>query len=270
MLSTIVCTLAVCYLAIAALMWFFQEKLVYMPFRKLDGTPANYGLRFEDVVLETEDGVKLHGWFVPAPDEKSVVLFCHGNAGNVSHRLDTLRLLHGLGLSTFIFDYRGYGRSEGKPSEEGTYRDVDAAWQYLTRERGIPAGRIIVFGRSLGGPIAAWAARKHAPRGLILESTFTSTVDLGKRLYPFLPIGLLARIRYPTAAYVRDVQCPVLVAHSHSDEMIPHDLGRRVFEAAPEPKSFLEFRGSHNEGFLDSGADYSEGLKTFIEGLPER
>jgi len=266
MLSIVVSTVAVCYLAIVALMWVFQEKMIYIPTRELSGNPASYGMQFEDVSFTATDGVKLHGWFVPAPEEKGVALFCHGNAGNVSNRVETLRVLYNLGVSTFVFDYRGYGRSEGSPTEQGTYRDVEAAWLYLTNVRKTPPGRITVFGRSLGGAIAAWIAKEHTPRALILESTFTSVPDMGRRLYPFLPVGLVARIIYPTETYVRDVRCPVLVAHSPDDEIVPYALGRGVFEAANEPKSFLDLQGSHNDGFLDSGTRYTEGLAKFIFG----
>ncbi len=266
MLSVVVSTVAVCYLAIVALMWAFQERLVYIPSKTVSWTPSNYGLPFEDVTLTTRDGVELHGWFVPAKEPKGVVLFCHGNAGNVSHRIDTLQILNQLGLSTFIFDYRGYGKSEGKPGEQGTYYDADAAWKYLTRTRKIAASRIVVFGRSLGGAIAAWVAKEHSPRALVLESTFNSVPDMGRHLYPFLPVGLVARIEYPTGKYVREAKCPVLVLHSQDDDIVPYALGREVFEAANEPKSFAELQGSHNDGFMDMGDRYIETLSTFIFG----
>jgi len=266
MLSLVVSTLAVCYLAVVALMWFFQERLIYIPSRNVEWTPENYGLPFEDVTLKTGDGVELNGWFVPAAEEKGVVLFCHGNAGNVSHRIDTLQILRDLGLSTFVFDYRGYGKSEGKPSERGTYFDARAAWEYLTRTRKVPSRRIVVFGRSLGGAIAAWLAQEESPRALILESTFTSVPDMGRHLYPFLPVRLVARIKYPTKDYVRRVTCPVFVAHSQDDDIVPYALGRGVFEAANEPKTFFELQGTHNDGFMDMGKRYSDGLASFLFG----
>jgi fermentation-respiration switch protein FrsA (DUF1100 family) len=172
-----------------------------------------------------------------------VVLFCHGNAGNVSHRLDTLQFFRSLGLGTLIFDYRGYGRSDGSPSEKGTYRDAEAAWRHLVEQRQIPPERIVILGRSLGGAVAARLAADQRPGALVVESAFTSVPDLAARMFPVYPVHLLARIRYNTLKWIRRVHCPVLVVHSRDDEMIPFRHGRRLFEAAPEPKEFLELRG---------------------------
>ena len=167
-------------------------------------------------------------------------------------------------MDVFIFDYRGYGQSEGKPSESGTYRDAEAAWQYLVEERKVDPNRIIIFGRSLGGAVATWQARNHTPVALILESTFTSVPDIGAKYYPFLPVRLLSRFKYDTAEYLKGVNCPVLIVHSPDDEMMPFSHGQRLFEIAKEPKGFLEISGSHNEGFIISGKRYEEGLNAFI------
>jgi len=246
-------------------LFLFQSRLVYFPMSKMDGSPEDMGLSYEDVRLTASDGVELHGWFVPAEGARGVVLFCHGNAGNISHRLETMALIHGLGLSVFIFDYRGYGQSEGKPSEEGTYKDAWAAWQYLTRDRDMAPKDIVVWGRSLGGPIAAWLAREATPGALILESTFTSIPDIGAKLYPFLPVRLIARIGYNTGEYVSNVKCPVLVVHSPQDRLVYFEFGCRLFEAAPEPKEFLKITGDHNNGFLVSGAIYRDGVDAFLK-----
>ena len=267
MLWSVLLIAAAAYLVLAAYLYVFQADYVFFPSRVLYATPADEGLRFDDVRLEADDGVSLHGWFVPAPDARLTMLFLHGNAGNISHRLDSLRLFHELGLSTLILDYRGYGRSAGGPSEEGTYRDATAAWRYLVEERGIPPQRIVVFGRSLGGGVAVWLASQETPRALIVESTPTSIPDMGAGVYPFLPVRLLARIHYDSLRRIPEVGCPVLVVHSREDEIIPFEHGRRLFSAAREPKAFLAIRGDHNGGFLLSGAEYVQGLADFLDGL---
>ncbi|HSG94905.1 MAG TPA: alpha/beta hydrolase, partial [Afifellaceae bacterium] len=193
-----------------------------------------------------------------------VVLFFHGNAGNISHRLDSLRIFNALNLDTLIFDYRGYGRSDGKVSERGTYRDGEAAWRYLTVERGIAAEDIVLFGRSLGAAIATYVASRHTPGALIVESGFVSVPDMAANLYPWLPARRLARIKFPAGDYLRAVSCPVLIVHSRDDEIIPFEQGRKLFERALEPKHFLELRGGHNDGFLVSGRRYLDGLDNFL------
>ena len=248
-------------------------------------TPDQYGMQYEDLTLTTEDGVKISAWYVHAPEPAKgqadsipassdsaqqsgdVVLFCHGNGQNISFRLESVRIFHNMGLSVLIFDYRGYGRSEGSPSEEGTYADARAAWDYLVHTRKIPPPRIIVFGRSLGGAVAAHVAKEHAPKALILESTFTSVPDYASDIYPFLPVRLLCRFSYDTHSIIGDVPCPVLIVHSPEDEIVDFSYGRRLFEAASEPKEFLEITGSHNSGFLTSRATYTDGLKSFLAGL---
>ena len=265
----IVIIIAGVFAAVAGYLFVFQSNYVYYPGRTLSTDPGDIGLSFENISFETTDGVKLSGWFIPCDSPRGVILFCHGNAGNISHRLDSIQIFHRLGLGVFIFDYRGYGQSEGKPSESGTYRDVEAAWQYLVEERQVIPDKIIVFGRSLGGAIAAWQARSHKPGALILESTFTSVPNLAAELYPYLPVKLLSRFKYDTEVYLEGVHCPVLIVYSPDDEMMPYRHGQRLFEVAKEPKEFLEISGSHNEGFINSGKRYEEGLNTFIsEFLP--
>jgi pimeloyl-ACP methyl ester carboxylesterase len=242
----------------------FQSRYVYYPESTMVADPSTIGLSFEDVSFHTGDGIKLFGWFIPNKESKGVVLFCHGNAGNISHRLDSIQILHQLGLDVFIFDYRGYGRSEGKPSEQGTYQDTEAAWWYLTRERHVLPSNIIVIGRSLGGAIAAWLAMSYTPGALILESSFTSLADIATKLHPYLPLRQFLRFRYTTTDYLYQVKCPVLIIHSRDDELMPFEYGIRLFEIASEPKRFLEISGSHNDGFVVSGKQYQRGLNTFI------
>lgn len=252
------------YVGFSLLVGLFQSRLVYFPLRTIDATPADAGLEYRDVTVTTSDGVRIHGWFCPADEERGVVLFCHGNGGNISGRLGSLEIFHNLGLSTLIFDYRGYGRSEGSPSEEGTYLDAEAVWRHLTEEMKIDPGRIILFGRSLGGAVAAKLATKHKPGAVILESSFTSIPDIGAEAYPFLPVRAICRFDYNTAESVGKIRCPVLIVHSVEDDLIPVSHGRKLFELANEPKRFLEIKGSHNYGFSESGAAYTGGLDGFI------
>ena len=196
-------------------------------------------------------------------------MFFHGNAGNISHRLDSIEIFHQLGLDTLIIDYRGYGQSSGKKTEQGTYLDAQAAWSYLVDERGVPAGEIIIFGRSLGGAVGAWLGARHTPAAVIIESSFTSGVDMARRLYPFLPARLITRLRYPVAQYARQLDGPVLVVHSRNDEIIPFEMGQSIYAAVKQRKSFLELRGDHNNGFFISRHDYVAGLDDFIGSVLE-
>ena len=263
---SLLAVLATAYGAVLLLLFLFQSRLIYFPnlsSRHVGATPDMVGLAYEPVKIVTDDGVELDGWFLPAENSRGVLLFFHGNAGNISHRLDSLRIINGLGLSTLIFDYRGYGRSQGKVSEDGTYRDAEAVWRYLI-EQNIPAEKIVVFGRSLGAAIAAYLASRHTPGALIIETGFVSVPDLAAKLYPWLPARWLARFGYNTGVYLGAAFCPVLLVHSRDDEIIPFTQGRKLFEIANEPKRFLQIRGGHNDGFLVSGRAYVDGLDAFL------
>ncbi|MDH3671539.1 MAG: alpha/beta hydrolase [Gammaproteobacteria bacterium] len=264
-IALIALTLVAAYLILATLLYVFQDGLIYYPARQLVVTPNQFGLDYEPVSLETEDGVRLSAWYLEAnPTPRGVLLFFHGNAGNISHRIVSLQLFNRLGLSTFIIDYRGFGESEGKPSEAGTYLDAEAAWRYLVEQRKIDPSQIVIFGRSLGAAIASYVASKHTPRALIIESAFTSAADLAGRYYPFMPVRWLTRFKYNTLDYVGTIKCPLLVVHSRHDNVIPFSHGRRIFDAAPRPKEFLEITGSHNDGFMVTGKPYEDGLMRFL------
>ena len=265
MLSSLVLVVSALFLGLMLLLFVFQEKMVFFPGSRLGDTPGTIGLGYEDVYLVTDDDIKIHGWYVPHPDAKATLLFFHGNAGNVSHRLESISIFHDIGLSVFIIDYRGYGNSDGRPSEHGTYRDAMAAWDYLVDERRLRPDEIIVFGRSLGGAVAASLAAKVTPAAVILESTFTSVKELGKHYYPYLPVSWIARIHYPVDEYIALFNCPVLVIHSHQDEVVPASHGRLLFEYAREPKMFLPITGDHNNGFLLSRDAYVKGIKQFFQ-----
>jgi fermentation-respiration switch protein FrsA (DUF1100 family) len=222
------------------------------------------------------------------------VLIFHGNAGNISHRLDYLRMFHGLGYATLIIDYRGYGRSTGSPSEAGTYRDAVAAWRHLTEQRGIAGSDIVLFGESLGAAVASWLATqvsripdpssegrrdarasslplgegsgvRETPRALVLASAFTSVPDLGAQVYWFLPVRLISRFRYDNLANVAEIKAPVLIAHSREDEIVPFAHGERLYQAARDPKQFLTLRGGHNEGFIFARDEWIRALAGFLE-----
>jgi len=244
-------------------MYFFQNRLVYLPTKSLTALPDAYGLAYESISLKTSDGLKIHGWFLPAKNERSVLLFFHGNAGNLSDRIETLEIFHRLHLSVLIIDYRGYGQSEGSPTEAGTYLDAEAAWNFLTKTKKYASTQIFVLGRSLGGGIASWIAEKHKPLALILESTFTSIPDVGKQAYPFLPVRLLSRIKYNTLERVKKLSLPILIIHSPEDEVIDFSHGEKLFDAANEPKTFMEICCSHGGGFFRS-KNYIPELGAFI------
>lgn len=245
-------------------MYFAQPAMVFYPTRDLDATPSDWGLAYEDVDLRAPDGVHLHGWYVPRTGSKRVVLFLHGNAGNISHRGDSIAIFHRLGLNVLIVDYRGYGQSSGKPSEAGLYRDALTAWRYLTDTRGIDAGHIIVFGRSLGGAVAAELATQVRPGALILESTFESARSMARAAFPVLSHLIVLRYRFDTHSRIQRVRCPVLVVHSAEDEIIPYYMGQRIFEAANQPKEMLTLRGDHNMGFIESQPEYERALGAFL------
>ncbi|WP_373054642.1 alpha/beta hydrolase, partial [Thioalkalivibrio sp.] len=241
------------YGLMTGLIFLTQDRLFYLPSSNVTSTPERIGLDYEDVELVSGDGVRLHGWFLPGPEGDSpVLLFLHGNAGNIGHRLHSLQQFHELGLAVLIIDYRGYGRSAGRPDEAGTYADARAAWQYLTEERSIPAEAIVVFGRSLGAAVAAELATGVEPAAVILESAFTSAADLGARHYPWLPVRALLRHEYDTLGRIDAITAPILFAHSPQDEIVPFEQAERLHAAAGDAR-LLEMQGGHNDAFLATG-----------------
>lgn len=257
----------VAYLLVAAALFLFQANLIYFPEIGRDdpGTPARHGLAYEDVSIATADGEMLHAWYVAAPDSRGTALFFHGNAGSIAQRIDWLPMFRHLQMNALVVEYRGYGRSSGTPSEQGMYRDAEAALAHLTGARGAAAQDVVLFGESLGGAVAVWLAEKSRPGALVMMSTFTSVPDLAAELYPFLPARLLARFDYDALDRIRRVTCPVLVAHSPQDEIVPYAHGRRLFEAAPEPKQFLDLGGGHNDGFIYMRREWVDQLGAFLD-----
>jgi hypothetical protein len=259
-------------LVIGLLLWWLQPRMIFFAFAPLHATPADWGLDYEDSRILTEDGVSLHGWLIRAPAKRArppnTVLFLHGNAGNISHRRDSIAIFADLGLDVFIIDYRGYGQSEGSPSEHGLYADAAAAWRWLTETHGLQPQQIALFGRSLGGAVATQLAAQTRPAALIVESSFDRLQSLAEVHYPLLARVIPLRYRFPAVEQIATVPCPVLVLHSPDDRIVPSALGRRLYEAAPEPKLFVELRGGHNDGFLQSQPAYQASLAAFLDGLP--
>lgn len=266
-LITILSIIVAVYIGLSILLFLMQSRVLYQPSLRYDYDPADYGLKYEALTLTTRDGVSLAAWFVPAESAERTVLFCHGNAGNISHRLDTLKMFHELGLNCLIVDYRGYGKSTGRPTEMGTKIDILAGFQWLIEKKGVRPEAIILFGRSLGGSIAAMIAKDVNPGALVLESTFTSFDDVGVFYYPWLPMRLFSRFDYNTREAVRQVTCPVLIIHSPDDEIIPYKFGQQIFAAANEPKKFSELKGTHNEGFYENADLYKQIWRRWLESL---
>jgi len=245
----------------------FEHRQVYCPSRRMEASPADFGRAYEDVYLTASDGVRLHGWFLPAeprsPRGRFVFLLFHGNTGNISHRLDFASAWLELGVNLFLFDYRGYGQSEGQPSELGTYLDAQAAYEWL-RQRGFPASNIIALGKSLGGGIASQLAVREAVGGLILQSTFTSIPALARELFPWLPITLLNTIKYDTLSRLPQIRIPLLIVHSRQDLVVRYPHAQQNFAAANEPKMFWEIPGSHTSVLEAGRAHYLRGLQNFL------
>ena len=235
--------------------------LLYFPMRPSGATPALAGLGFEDLTFRAEDGVDLHGWWIPAEKQRAArpavhLLLCHGNAGSVEDRLIHARYLVDAGVDVLLFDYRGYGRSQGSPGEEGTYRDARAARQALLARKGVDPARIFYLGESLGGAVALDLALVHPPRGLVLQSAFTSIRDMARFHYPFIPT-LLVPDAYPNLARIRELRAPLLLLHGDADDIVPVTAGQALYAAAPEPKKLQVLPGlGHNDLVSGAGADY--------------
>lgn len=265
MLLSLLTIVVVAYLALVLLVYWGQSRLMYFPQQLLSDTPADIGLEYSSVHIATSDSETLHGWWVPVPNAKGTVLFFHGNAGNISHRINYLAMFKRLGYHTLLLDYRGYGQSSGTPSEAGMYLDAQAAWRYLTDILGHTPAQIILFGESLGGAVAAWLAAHEQPGLLVLASSFTSVPDLAATIYPFLPVRWISRFQYDTLVSLKTVTCPVFVAHSPEDEIIPFEHSQQLFQAAPEPKQFLTLEGGHNSGFIFMQLGWIKALGEFMD-----
>ena len=251
----------------------FEERFIYFPSRQIEATPDSLGLEHDEVFLDASDGTRVHGWFLPAfPSRRPpyTVLFCHGNAGNISGRLDRSLLLHSkLGLDVFFFDYRGFGRSVGRPSEEGTYRDAVAAHRYLVEERGIARERLILHGESLGAAVAIELSLRKDAAALVLEAPFTSIADMVRVAYPLLtPFTSFVRTRYDNLKKIPEVSLPLLLFHGRRDPVVPFEQGEALFRAAREPKTFVAVENAgHADSFLAGEEAYWNAWKSLLQTL---
>jgi fermentation-respiration switch protein FrsA (DUF1100 family) len=248
-------------------MRFALNSLLYFPSRAILETPAEAGLAFEDVQISTEDGERLHGWWIPTERPIGHILLCHGNAGNVGDRVLHGRLLCEAGFDVLLFDYRGYGGSSGRPTEEGTYRDARAAREALLSRPGVDPSLIVYLGESLGGAVALALALESPPRGLVLQSTFTGVRDVARAHYPFIPSSVIPDA-YPSLRRVADLGAPLLVVHGERDEIVPLAHGQALFEAAPGPKRLHVVPGvGHNDLVPLAGRTYAEVIAAWAAGL---
>jgi len=268
MLTVIITTAVGLFVTFALFLYFGQGKLIFVPSRSIDTTPDQIGLDYEDVYIEVARGERINAWYFPADnqsDRAPTVLFCHGNAGNISHRLQTMRLLVDLGVNVLLFDYRGYGLSDGSPSEDNVYADASAAYRWLLDGKNCQPTELYLFGRSLGGAVTIDLAGKVDCAGLIVESSFTSAADMGRRLYPFMPIKLLARHELDAVSKIEHLTCPLLVGHSPDDDIIPYDMGQTLFERARSEKQFIVLEGRHNDLLYLDNSKYINTLRQFFE-----
>jgi len=284
MLRTTMILFAAAVLVLAALaigVRWMEPRMLYYRTRALEGTPSDLGWAFEEVRLTASDGVGLHGWFIPCPPESGnpaggsgveplTVLFLHGNAGNISHRLEKLRILRDLGASVLIVDYRGYGLSGGRPGEAGLYRDARAACDHLVRERGFDPGAVVLYGESLGSAVASALAAEAEVGGVVLESAFTSARDVGQSMFPLLPVRWLMRSRFDTARSIARVSAPILLLHSRDDEYFGPHHAHRLLAASGGRARLVLLRGGHNQAFLTSEGEYRGALREFFAEVRRR
>jgi fermentation-respiration switch protein FrsA (DUF1100 family) len=244
---------------------YLEKNSLYFPMAVLEATPEQVGLEYEDIDFNSQNGIALHGWFIPKTNSKITVLFCHGNGGNISHRLDKILFFNKLGVSIFIFDYRGYGQSKGTPSEVGLYQDTQAAYDYL-KFRQTQSEQIVVYGESLGGAAAVDLVSRKPASGLILEGTFSSVHDMVRHIYPILP-PFLVKSKFDSLSKIKDVSIPKLFMHSRFDDIVPFKLGKKLFDAASSPKELLVLDGQHNDGFFASESAIRKTIAKFLAEL---
>ena len=259
------------YLFLLGSLYFNQSAYLFHPKKEWIETPEKIMVPYEDVMFRAADGVRLSGWYVPAPDARGTILFFHGNSRNISYELRAIGLFRRLRYNLFLFDYRGFGKSEGELSPEGIRRDAEAALAYLTEQKKVPMEDIVIVGRSLGAGIAVPLAAAHTPRALLVDASFASLSEMAQSRYPYVPIKLLLRYDFESEKTLPHVRCPVLVTHSTDDQVIPYSHGLRLFEAAAGPKQFLRITGSHdNRDDPASQALYDKGVSDFFDWLDRR
>ena len=240
-------------LTVALRLWFlhFEGRTLYYPMRPWEATPADAGLKFQEITLQSADGVRLSAWYIPNPRGTFTLLYLHGNAGNISHRVFAVPFFYKMGLSTFLLDYRGYGKSEGRPSEKAFYADARTAYDHVRNVLRTDPQRIILFGESLGGAVALELANQVPVRCVICDGTFSSALDMGRIYFPFLPVRWLITQKYDSATMAANLHVPKWFVHSRQDQIVPFKLGERLFAAACAPKEFVERSGDHSNYLAD-------------------
>ena len=257
-----------------AILWiglrWFERAMIFAPMRIISAHPGTVGLAFEPLWLTTSDGQRLRGWWIAGPSAESPVLLClHGNAGNLSTRTDKMKIFHDAGAAQLWLDWRGYGDSGGRPTEAGLYRDAQAAWTWLTTLKAVPPARIVLYGESLGSGPAVELAVRVFPAGLIIDSGFTSIRDMARLLLPRLPAFLIS-VRFDNLAKLPRATCPTLILHSPEDDIIPFEMAQRNLAASgAAKKTLVAMKGSHNEGFLETGRAYGASIHAFLDGVPK-
>lgn len=248
----------------------FEHRQVFVPMKKMVAHPGELGRPFEEARFASLDGTDLHGWFFPAGSEARAparaMLLLHGNAGNISTRLNYYRAMLQTGVSVFAFDYRGFGQSAGRPSEDGTYLDAQSALRWL-HQKGFSPSSIVALGESLGGGVASELAVRETLGGLVLYNTFTSIPDVGKEWFPWLPVRWLGSIQYNTHRKLPDIRTPVLIMHSRGDQLIRIQHAQANFQAAREPKLYWEIQGGHTDALETNQALFVQGLNQFLKLL---
>ena len=243
---------------------YLENNGIYYPIKDIGFYPSSIGLSYEETDITTEDGCNINGWFIPYPNAKYTLLFCHGNAGNIGDRIDKLDLLRRIGLNIFIVDYRGYGKSQGRPFENGFYLDAQAAYNYLLNTHNIKSEQIILYGESLGTAVVIDLASKKKVRAVIVEGAFSRGRDMAVKIYPFLPAFLFSN-SFDSIRKITKINVPKLFIHSRNDEVVPFALASKLYNTAGEPKEFVEIIGGHNTAFLDSKEKYVSAIALFIE-----
>ncbi len=226
-------------------LYFGQDKLIFRPGKQLKRSPADYSIPYETVHLQPSKGIHVSSWWIPHPKSKQTVIFFHGSDGNIAYELPTIHFLHQLQLNALIVEYPGYEQNGQKPSESGCYLTADAAWDFVTNQQGIDPETVILFGQSLGSAVATYLAEKTACYGLVLQSGFTSVPNLAELAYPYLPVRWFCHTKMDSLARINNIQCPVLILHSESDEAIPISQARQLYDQATGPKKMVTFHGPH-------------------------
>jgi fermentation-respiration switch protein FrsA (DUF1100 family) len=267
--------LCMAYLCIFLLVRFLERRSVFFPGKRIKYTPDEIGLDYEDLYVRTSDGIEVNAWFVKNPlavtskTKLATIIFAHGNAGTMGERLIKIKFLHDFGVHVLAFDYRGYARSSGTPSERGVYLDAKAVFDYLSKRQDVDPAKIIAYGSSLGGAVMIDLAVKRDVAALIVESSFTSAAAIAKRLYPFLPAFMMS-IKFDSVSKIKKVKVSKLILHSPRDRVIPYEMGKELFQQAKEPKSFVEFDGGHDEGGLIKDQKAHAVLENFLKEVSKQ